>query len=71
MSEVKRNSFLVLAFVVLSAGMADAQQMEVDGAMDHCIRVLLLVDTDLKQSEIQHVYMGRALELRPDLRNFG
>ena len=29
MSEVKRNSFLVLAFVVLSAGMADAQQMEV------------------------------------------
>ena len=33
-----------------------------------CIRVLLLVDTELSQSEIQHVYMGRAQALRPDLR---
>ncbi len=48
----------------------DTQQMEVDGAIDHCIRVLLLVDTERKQSDIQHVYMGRALELRPDLRPF-
>jgi len=28
------------------------------------------VDSELKQSEIQHVYMGKAQELRPDLRNF-
>lgn len=48
----------------------DAQQAEVDGALDHCIRVLLLVDTECKQSEIQHVYMGRAKELRPDLKIF-
>ncbi len=46
----------------------DVQQAEVDEALDHCIRVLLLVDTELSQSEIQHVYMGRAQALRPDLR---
>lgn len=48
----------------------DARQCDIDGAMDHCIRVLLLVDTERRQSEIQHVYMGRAQELRPDLRKF-
>lgn len=45
----------------------DAQQATVEDALDKCIRVLILVDTDLKQSEIQHVYMGRAQALRPDL----
>lgn len=48
----------------------DTRQCAIDESMDHCIRVLLLVDTERKQSEIQHVYMGRAQELRPDLRNF-
>lgn len=48
----------------------DARQCAIDGSMDHCIRVLLLVDTLRKQSEIQHVYMGRAQALRPDLRSF-
>ena len=51
-----------------------ARQMDgfdkVDESMERCIRVLLLVDTDIKQADIQHVYMGKAQELRPDLRNF-
>ena len=46
----------------------DARQMAVEGAMDHCIRVLLLVDTDLTQSEVKHVFLGRAAQLRPDLK---
>ncbi|ORU00368.1 Chorismate mutase II [Anaerovibrio sp. JC8] len=45
----------------------DARQMDVDGAMEKCIRVLLLVDTPLKQREIQHVFLGKAASLRPDL----
>ena len=47
----------------------DARQMDVEGAMDKCIRVLLLVDTDLKQREIKHVFLGKAANLRPDLAN--
>ena len=45
----------------------DARQMDVDGALDHCIRVLLLVDTDKGQREIKHIFLGRARGLRPDL----
>ena len=48
----------------------DTRVPEVDDSMERCIRVLLLVDSELKQAEIQHVYMGKAQELRPDLRNF-
>lgn len=48
----------------------DTRVPDIDDSMERCIRVLLLVDSPLKQSEIQHVYMGKAQELRPDLRNF-
>ena len=47
----------------------DARQMDVEGAKEKCIRVLLLVDTDLKQREIKHVFLGKAANLRPDLAN--
>lgn len=45
----------------------DARQMAVENSLDHCIRVLLLVDTDKKQHEVRHIFLGRAKKLRPDL----
>ena len=33
----------------------------------HCIRVLLLVDTDKPQRDIHHIYLGGARSLRPDI----
>ena len=48
----------------------DTRVPDVDESMERCIRVLLLVDTDLSQAEIQHVYMGKAQQLCPYLRNF-
>lgn len=50
-----------------SVPLFDARQMDVEGAMERCIRVLLLVDTPLKQREIKHVFLGKAAALRPDL----
>lgn len=35
--------------------------------IDRCIRVLVLVNTRLSQSEIRHVYLRGARQLRPDL----
>jgi chorismate mutase len=35
--------------------------------MPRCIRVLLHWNTDLPQTDIQHVYLGAAASLRPDL----
>lgn len=43
------------------------QEMAVPGSLARCIRVLLHWNTDLPQAAIQHVYLGAAESLRPDL----
>ncbi len=43
------------------------QEIPVPGAMARCIRVLLHVESDRKRSAIQHVYLGEAQSLRPDI----
>ena len=45
----------------------DARQCAIEDSLPRCIRVLLLVNTDVPQSEIHHVYLRAAAELRPDL----
>jgi len=42
-------------------------EIDVSGAMDHVIRVLMHVNTGRSQGEIEHVYLERAVSLRPDL----
>ena len=43
-----------------------SHEMEVPGSLPHCIRILLHWNTELSQSEIQHIYLGEAQSLRPD-----
>jgi chorismate mutase len=43
------------------------REIDVPGGIPRCIRVLLHWNTDLPQSAIQHVYLGDAANLRPDL----
>jgi chorismate mutase len=45
----------------------DAQEIPVPGSLSHCIRVLLLVNTDRPQAAIHHVYLRSAASLREDL----
>ena len=45
----------------------DARQMNVEGSLPLCIRVLLLADLDRPQREIAHVFLRGARGLRPDL----
>ena len=45
----------------------DARQMDVENAMKMCIRVLLLVDTETRQRDIRHIFLGNAAKLRPDI----
>lgn len=42
-------------------------EIEVPGSLPLCIRVLVHWNTELPQSEIQHVYIHDAVRLRPDL----
>lgn len=43
-----------------------AHEMNVPGALDMVVRVLVHVNTAKKPSEIRHVYLKRATELRPE-----
>lgn len=42
-------------------------EMDVAGALPRCIRVLLLVNSDMGQQGVRHVYLHEARSLRPDL----
>lgn len=42
-------------------------EIPVKGSLARCIRLMVLVNTDMSQAEIRHVYLGGAQALRPDL----
>ncbi len=43
------------------------REIPVTGSLKSCIRVLLHINSDLRQDEIIHVYLHGAKKLRPDL----
>ena len=45
----------------------DVQQMHVVGGLDHCIRLLIHLNTALPQNALRHLYLRGAVQLRPDL----
>ena len=45
----------------------DTRQIAVENSLPKCVRVLVLADVDKKISEVHHVYLGGAKNLRPDL----
>ncbi|MEA5536102.1 chorismate mutase [Crocosphaera sp. XPORK-15E] len=44
----------------------DVQQMQVEGSLKRCIRVLIHVNTPKPQKEMYHPYLRDACNLRPD-----
>ena len=47
----------------------DTREPAVDNSLPLCIRVLILADINRAQSQIHHVYLGGAKNLRPDLES--
>lgn len=45
----------------------DALEISVPNSLERVIRLLIHWNTDLPQSEIKHVYLGAAAQLRPDI----
>lgn len=43
-----------------------AHEMNVPGALPHCLRILMLVNTEKKAEEIAHIYLGEAKKLKED-----
>lgn len=44
-------------------------EMNVEGALPLCIRLLVHVETTKSQKDIAHIYLKEAVKLRPDLVN--
>ncbi len=42
-------------------------EIDVPNSLGHCVRILMHVNTQKSQAEIQHVYLGEAQSLRPEL----
>lgn len=42
-------------------------EMDVPGAIQKCIRLMMHVNTNKTQREIEHIYQNEAVRLRPDL----
>ncbi|MEN8172602.1 MAG: chorismate mutase [Chloroflexota bacterium] len=44
-----------------------AREIPVPGELSRCVRVLLHWNTTIPQSDVQHVYLNEAVQLRPDI----
>ncbi|WP_406590199.1 chorismate mutase [Bacillus atrophaeus] len=43
------------------------QEMDVNGGLKKCVRVMMTVQTGVPQDQIKHIYLEKAVGLRPDL----
>ncbi len=44
-------------------------EMDIEPSLKKCLRILMVVNTDKKQDEIKHIYLGATKILRSDLVN--
>lgn len=42
-------------------------EIDVPHGLKKCIRLMMVVDTDIAQEDIHHVFLNEAVKLRPDL----
>lgn len=52
---------------ITHAALMCLQEMFVEGSLEKCIRVCLFYDQELEQASVKHVYLNKAVILRPDL----
>ena len=43
------------------------QELDVPGALEKCLRILLNINTNKQQNEIKHIYLKNAKNLRKDI----
>lgn len=49
------------------AGLLCFQEMYVENSLEKCIRILMLINEDKAQSDVKHIFLRKAKNLRPDL----
>ena len=53
---------------ILNAGLLCLQEMQVNGSMNKCIRVLMHLNGEASQKNAKHIFLREAVKLRPDLK---
>lgn len=59
------------AFGLIDVPLLCAQEMDVDGALQKCVRLLLHIETSRPRTELRHVFLRGATRLRPELAEPG
>lgn len=59
------------AFGLIDVPLLCAQEMDVDGSLQMCIRLMLHIETDQARDELRHVFLRGATKLRPELAEPG
>lgn len=59
------------AFGLVDVPLLCAQEMDVDGALEKCVRLLLHIETDRGRQQLRHVFLRGATRLRPELAEPG
>lgn len=54
---------------ITDASLMCVQEMYVEGSLEKCVRVMLTAECSLNQKELKHIFLGKAVVLRPDLKN--
>ena len=42
-------------------------EIDVENSLNSCIRIMMVVHTDIEQEKVHHVFRNEAIKLRPDL----
>lgn len=59
------------AFGLTDVALLCAQEADVEGGLEQCVRVMLHLNTTKGAEEFRHVFIRRATEVRPDLAEPG
>ncbi len=55
------------AYGLTEVALLCAQEMDVEGSLPRCIRVLLHIESEVEKRQLRHVFLREATVLRPDL----
>lgn len=52
---------------ITHASLMCLQEMDVENSLERCIRVMMLINGDNKQSDVKNIYLRESINLRPDI----
>lgn len=52
---------------ITHAALMCLQEMQVEGSLEKCIRICIFYNKSMEQNSVKHVYLNKAVILRPDL----